>query len=86
MMPVQGQRNKCSVCGKRIKHGLLNCEEHAHIIARMVSLVQEIVALNERISSETIHKLAEKHKCHPQTVRNHMKNEGYRSYRGWEKC
>lgn len=85
MKSAPKSKYRCSVCGRYISKGRLNCEEHSHVIARMVSLVQEIIRFDKQITPSSVYELADKHKCHPNTVRKHLRNEGYVSYRGWKR-
>lgn len=76
--------NTCQVCGARIKDTVKNCDAHSYVSERMALLAQEINKLESSVSPEIINQLAAKHMCHPMTVRNHMKRQGFSPKRTWE--
>lgn len=76
--------HRCQVCGKRVKYGLINCEQHSYVQQRMCSLAQDIYQMDKRISTSVVKELAMKHKCSVSTVYNHLKRQGYEPLRGWK--
>lgn len=83
-MKKNSRVNHCQVCGARIKDNVKNCDAHSYVSERMALLAQEINKLESSVSPEIINKLAAKHGCHPMTVRNHMKRQGFNPKRTWE--
>jgi hypothetical protein len=77
--------NTCQVCGRYSAHGSLNCWEHAYVRQSMVLLAQDIYNLDASIDIGEIKELAVRHNCCEATVKNHLKRQGFRMIKGWER-